>query len=75
MAAKQERTLWLHSQDVCCILLRQLSHSQVVVLLQHVDGLVAPGQEVGECKVRCLGVGHSRCSQEQGAVLLGRPAV
>ena len=64
----------LHGQDVSGVLLRQLGHSELIVLLQHIDGLIAPGQEAGKGKISSLCIGYARRRQEERIVLLGWPA-
>ena len=48
---QQEGSLGLHLQNVCCILLGQFSYAEVIVLVQHIDRLVAPLQELAEAEV------------------------
>ena len=42
---------WTDLQDICSILLGQVRNVEVVVLVQDVDGLLTPLQELAEAEV------------------------
>eukprot|EP00878_Enallax_costatus_P036894 GHUV01041486.1.p1 GENE.GHUV01041486.1~~GHUV01041486.1.p1 ORF type:complete len:158 (+),score=16.50 GHUV01041486.1:244-717(+) len=62
---QQVRALRLYSEHVPCILSGQVINVEVIVLLQDIYGLVRPGKELREGKVRTLRIGNSRCCKEQ----------
>ncbi len=72
MAAEKHRLAlgakrFQHLDDVARVLPGERGHVEVVVLLEHVDGLVCPPEEGGEGKVGGLGVGDARGGEEERA--------